>query len=330
MKMKLSILSLLLLQAGAVFAQDLHCVTRYRNSLAGPVSYTDCGSGEVALYEDGISWFYNRSRMDRFFDQKADEKVYNREFLLRTGLTPAEVDKIIAARDTAAAGLPRQEEMNPEKANLNALQFEASELFVYSSTSQQKGLVDAYYKAFFAPKQIAERTTPAQKEELRRKLDKMIPDLAALKELAGAALAYDGLQWGMAAADLKKTDPDITEVTAGLCVLSRVIAGVPARFEFRFLDGKLISAGLSFGPPGLPQAELEQLRLLISAEYGWPASCRTVEDGELSCAWTGKSGVDIDTAGVNRGGEPQELSVTLTSRKLVDELAGVKSGAAGQ
>ena len=39
---------------------------------------------------------------------------------------------------------------------------------------------------------------------------------------------------------------------------------------------------------------------------------------------------DIDTAGVNRGGEPQELSVTLTSRKLVDELAGVKSGAAGQ
>jgi len=328
--MKLSILSILFLQAGAVFAQDLHCVTRYRNSLAGPVSYTDCGSGEAVSYEDGISWFYNRSRMDRFFDQKAGEKVYNREFLLRTGLTPAEVDKVIAARDTADAGLPRQEEVNPEKANLNAMQFEAGELFVYSSTAQQKVLVDAYYNAFLSPKQIAEKTTPAQKEELRKKLDKMIPDLAALKELAGAALAYEGLKWGMAAADLKKTDPGITEITPGLCALSRAIAGVPARFEFRLLSGKLISAGVFFGPPSLAQVELEQLRLLISARYGWPASCRTVEDGELACAWTGKSGVDIDTAGVRREGEPQELSVTLTSRRLVDELAGVKSAGSSQ
>ncbi len=297
-------LTYLLAQCGALYAQDLRCVTRYRNSMAGLVAYTDCGSpDEIAPYSDGISWFYNLSRVDKFFKQK-------------TAGGPALPGK------TAAA------ELNPQKANLNALQLETSEFFVYSSSGQQKALIDAYYGAMTGPAHLAAKTSPEGKAELRRNLDQMIPNLAALKELLKAALAYEDLSWGMSPEELKKSGAAVTEISPGRYWHSAGISGVQALSEFRFLDGRLISACLSFPPPGLAQAELEQLRLLISEIHSWPESCANDAEAKLSCVWK-TADTDLETSLVKRGGA-EEVAITLTSRKLLDELSKSKKAAGSQ
>ncbi len=294
----------LLAQCAELSAQDLRCVTRYRNSMAGLVAFTDCGSpDEIAPYSDGISWFYNMSRVDKFFKQRA-------------------------SKNAASPGKTAAAELNPQKANLNALQLETSEFFVYSSSGQQKALIDAYYKAMTAPAHLAAKTSPEGKAELRRNLDRMIPNLAALKNLLKAALAYEDLSWGMSPEELKNSSAAVTEISPGRYWHSAEISGVQALSEFRFLDGRLVSASLSFPPPGLAQAELEQLRLLASEIYSWPESCAGDAEAKLSCVWKAAD-TDIDTSLVKRGGA-EELAITLTSRKLLDELSKSKNAAGSQ
>ncbi len=272
--------------------------------MAGLVAYTDCGSpDEIAPYSDGISWFYNMSRVDRFFKQKI-------------------------SGSPAPAGKTAPAELNPQKANLNALQLETSEFFVYSSSGQQKALIDAYYKAMTGPAHLAAKTSPEGKAELRRNLDRMIPDLAALKDLLKAALTYESLSWGMSPEELKKSAAALTEISPGRYWRSAEISGVQALSEFRFIDDKLVSASLSFPPPGLAQAELEQLRLLVSEFHSWPESCASDGEAELSCVWKAAD-TDIETSLVKRGGA-EEVAITLTSRKLLDELSKSKKSAGSQ
>ena len=280
-------------------AQDLRCVTRYRNSMAGLVAYTDCGSPDtIAPYSDGISWFYNMSRVDRFFRQRT-----------------------AAAGERPGKAAPA--ELNPQKANLTALQLETSEFFVYSSSAQEKILIDAYYAAMTGPRHLAAKTSAEQKEELRRDLDKMIPELAALRDLLETALDYRRLSWGISPDELKKSVPGLTEISPGRYWHTAEIGGVQALSEFRFADDRLISAALSFPPPGLAQAELEQLRLLISEACAWPESCSSDGEADLSCAWK-TAGADIETSLLKRAGAP-ELAITVSSRELLDELAKGKS-----
>jgi hypothetical protein len=314
------------LLAANVFAQNLHCVSYDRNSLSGVRTYTDCSDNPYAEPgNDGISWFYNLSRMDNFFRQKTEEKIYNRDFLLRTGITPAEADKIIAYKDQASTSPAENAEINPEKVNFNIMEFAASELFVYSSTAQQKNLVDSYYKSLLSPKHISAKTTPEQKEELKQRLADMITDLAALKALLKDILAYKDFKWGGSAADLKKLDANIADIAPNLYGFSREISGAQAKFVFRFVQDRLISIVLSFKPLKIPRVELEQLRLLISESYGWPSGCKSRNTGDLDCEWEIGSGTRLSISSLPYADNPRDLNISLISQKSIDALIDAKS-----
>ncbi|MBU2574909.1 MAG: hypothetical protein KKH28_12610 [Elusimicrobia bacterium] len=317
-----------LLTANA-FAENLHCVSYNRNSLSGVRTYTDCSDNPYALPgNDGISWFYNSSRMDNFFRQKKAEKIYTREFLLRTGITPGEADKIIAYKDRTSASPAENEAINPEKVNFNILELAASELFVYSSTGQQKNLIDSYYDSLMSPKHISAKTTPEQKAELKQRLAKLTTGLSTLRALLKVILSYENFSWGASAADVKKLDADIAAMEPNLYGFSREISGAQAKIGFRFMRDKLISITMSFKPLNISRVELEQLRLLISESCGWPSDCKSLNGGDLTCAWSAKSGIRINISSLPHAGSTKELNISLSSQKLMDELLGDKKGAA--
>jgi len=314
--------------AAAARAGDLQCRTYWKNSLSGVKAYTDCSDDPyyVPSESEGISWFYGFRRMNKFWDDKKDGLRYNRDFFLKTGMTPAEVDGLMRARDAGAAAAGQ---MAADKINLDLAGLASSELFVYSSTAAQNGLVDQFYSILLAQPQIAAKTTDKDRSELRGRLAKLSPDLARLRRILESFVSGETPRLGIGLDAFKAANTGAEEISPGVYAASKEQEAVPLRVTRRFMDGKLVSAMLSFAPLANSWVELEQLRLLLNQAYGWPLSCAAGDQNEISCRWEDKAG---NTAAIGSLASPEggrELTVTLISIKAITDMVENPGEAAG-
>ncbi|MDO8804073.1 MAG: hypothetical protein Q7R35_06565 [Elusimicrobiota bacterium] len=305
--------------AGTALAGELQCRTYWKNSLSGMKAYTDCSDDPyyVPSESEGISWFYGFRRMNKFWDDKRDGLRYNRDFFLKTGMTPAEADGLMRARDAGAAAAGQ---MAPDKINLDLAGLASSELFVYSSTAAQKGLAGQFYDILMAQPQIAAKTTDKDRSELRGRLSKLSPDLARLRNILDSFVSGETPRLGIGLGAFRAANPGAEETSPNVYTESKEQEAVPLKVTRRFLDGKLISAMLSFAPLANSWVELEQLRLLLNQGYGWPLSCAARDQNEISCRWEDKAG---NTAAIGSLAAPEggrEITVTLISIKAITDL----------
>ena len=214
--------------AAAARAGDLQCRTYWKNSLSGMKAYTDCSDDPyyVPSESEGISWFYGFRRMNKFWDDKKDGLRYNRDFFLKTGMTPAEVDGLMRARDAGAAAAGQ---MASDKINLDLAGLASSELFVYSSTAAQNGLVDQFYSILLAQPQIAAKTTDKDRSELRGRLAKLSPDLARLRRILESFVSGETPRLGIGLDAFKAANTGAEEISPGVYAASKEQEAVPLR-----------------------------------------------------------------------------------------------------
>lgn len=307
-------------QAAPSPAGELHCRTYWKNSLSGVKAYTDCGDGPFYGYQesDGISWFYGFRRVEKYLDDKKADLRYNRDLFLKTGMTPSEVDRLMRARDAGAVAPP---EMAADKINLDLAALASSELFVYSSTEVQKGLADLYYSVLLAQPQIAAKTAGGDKARLRERLEKLSPDLERLGALLDSFVAAETPRLGTSLDAFRAAKTGAAEAAPGVYTLTKEQVGAGLKLTYRFLEGKLVSAMLSFAPLANAWTELEQLRLLLNRKYGWPLSCAAGARNEISCRWEDKAGNAAAIGSEPPGEGAGELTVTLISTKVISDLA---------
>jgi len=177
-----------------------------------------------------------------------------------------------------------------------------------------------------AQPQIEAKTTEKEKGELRERLAKLSPDLARLRRILDSFVAGETPRLGLGLAGFKDLKTGEEETSPGVYAASKDQEAALLQLTHRFLEGKLISAMLSFAPLANSWTELEQLRLLLNQKYGWPLSCAVGDRNEIACRWEDKQGnaAAIGSSAAADGG--RVITVTLISTKAISDLAGKDGG----